>query len=638
MELRIIILGLLCLGLKAQSNWLPVSDQQVIALNGYYQGGLFDEGIRLIRSPENVRLPARRIFQASSQSLYQPQEFLVNLNGLCQLDSLAIFDAEGKDSLEIWTGDPNNWQILAKIKTDRYQSWRSIPLQEKSAFLRLRFHSEQAAIGEILIYGKAAPKTKSQHRQAETSTKTLGEFIGINAFVDDPVDQLSDCASYLREYHNWTWHYQENLSYTEGRLAGLSFAPSPSGPWNFDAFYEDAQSAGMQIIACLQGNANWLGIDFEARPALNDKNPRLPESYREHSRFCFQYAARYGSKQISSERLHLAKGQPVRSGLNYLTAIENWNEPDKWWRTKEAYFGAFEFAAMLSADYDGHAGQMGADYGVKQADPDLEFIMGGLARLDTNYLEAIRIWSKYQRPKGDFPADAINFHHYSNDAGGQANKIQHAISPEEDKLYQRLRDIVRFRDRKLAQQKIYLTEFGYDSNLKSVQAAPAADSLQSLQRQANLIVRSFILAHASGIDGAFLYMFRDVNTANPQMFQSSGLSREKWNQDKLKPAFFKLRSLKRLLGDYRFVKEIPSKFVPGIYVFLYRANNGRERYVLWNANLGRTYSPTQLHFSSSSSGRVYRLKSDEGPITYTIWQAGQELAIDQSPLVLEFDQ
>ena len=73
----------------------------------------------------------------------------------------------------------------------------------------------------------------------------------------------------------------------------------------------------------------------------------------------FQYAARYGSTVVADNKLKLATGQPRSSGLNTVKYYEDGNEMDKWWAVRDAYSNPYEYAALASADYDGHQGAMG---------------------------------------------------------------------------------------------------------------------------------------------------------------------------------------------------------------------------------------------------------------------------------------
>lgn len=628
------LIAFLIVSAAINAQQIPVSERQVIAYHAKdYEGGLFDEGS--IPMDRSIRQAPKSPFIGSYQKLYLPLVYLVNLEAIYQLDSLLFFDGAGKDGFKISIGDPSHWQPIFVGTTAQYQQWIKIPIQSKSQFLRLEFQSPQAEIGEILLFGKKVEDAlKSTQIKAAFKRKSFDEFLGINAFVDDPLDKIKEIASEIREYHNWDWHYQEGLDLKKALSTGPAFAPSPAGPWNFDKYYRKAKDLNLKIYPCIQYAPPWLVEHKEHKPLSDQAITTDPESYRWHSEFVFQYAARYGSQKLPNRKLNYAHGESLKSGLNLIDGIETWNEPDRWWRGRRGYFSSAEYAAMMSADYDGHEGKLGSKHGVKQADPNLEFIMAGITRLDTHYVEGMRLWSLYNRDSGNFPADVINFHHYSNDAGGQDGQATRGLSPEEDDLDRRLRQVVAYRNRKLPQQKIYFSEFGYDTNPNSPQTGSPKDSFKAVENQANWILRSFLLAHASGIDGAFLYMYRDVNAPNPNKFMSSGLSAEKWNKDKQKTSFHRLKSLKVLLEGFYFKKRLP--LAAGLHCYLYQNEKGESRYVYWSS-LKDSESPLRaVQAIQEKSGRIYSPASSS-PMPAIAWQAQQELNFEACPKVLVID-
>ena len=129
-----------------------------------------------------------------------------------------------------------------------------------------------------------------------------------------------------------------------------------------------------------------------------------------------QVAARYGSTPVPQSLLTLASGQPSVTGTGALQWIEVFNEVNNlnWGVSRNEFFSPYEYAAMLSAAYDGHGGALGAGYGARTADPSIKVAMSGLqstgpsAMLD--YIKAINYWAQGHRPNGDFPAQAINVH------------------------------------------------------------------------------------------------------------------------------------------------------------------------------------------------------------------------------------
>ena len=108
---------------------------------------------------------------------------------------------------------------------------------------------------------------------------------------------------------------------------------------------------------------------YEAKPVPSGQDTEDPHSYKAHADHMFQYAARYGYQKVADMNLKLATNQNRESGLGYLKYLENWNEPDRTWGPPANHFSPEAYAAMGSADRDGHEGTMGSTFGIKNADP-----------------------------------------------------------------------------------------------------------------------------------------------------------------------------------------------------------------------------------------------------------------------------
>jgi hypothetical protein len=185
-----------------------------------------------------------------------------------------------------------------------------------------------------------------------------------------------------------------------------------------------------------------------------------------------QTAARYGSTAVPLSNLKLAVGQPALTGLGTLAELEILNEPDGTWNGgRNGYYCPFEYAAALSAAYDGHCGALGPTAGAKTADPGIRVVAGGLAAgfdILEDYWEAMRQWSVARRPCGTFPADVLNFHHYTNDG------VSAGISPEAANLTTSLFHLCGWRDVWAPTIPIWLSEFGYDVDPRSPQVRARA--------------------------------------------------------------------------------------------------------------------------------------------------------------------
>ena len=242
MPQRFFILFLLPLFVSAQAQQIRVLETQVLQLNGKVkQTGLFDEFDLLSIEKGKVIMEAQKPFHPTYNKLYQPQDFLIRLEAFYRIDSLFYFDGAGKDSLLIYSGVPGDWKLEIGLYTNRYKTWRKEVRKIKTSYLLLRFLGPQAEIGELLLFGQKTKNKDAPLRQQRKlrSTPSLGSFMGINAFVDDPIKKLSAIAGMVREYHNWDWHYPNDLQAGGVALEGIRFAPASAGPWDFDRYYED---------------------------------------------------------------------------------------------------------------------------------------------------------------------------------------------------------------------------------------------------------------------------------------------------------------------------------------------------------------------------------------------------------------
>lgn len=513
--------------------------------------------------------------------IYYPAMVVLDLGKTYQLSSVWLFDANDSDSLIIFSGTPAQWQRRAGILLNTYNSWREVTLDVSTRFLMFRIPGPSTRVAEIVLYGTASGAGSSTPVPAATIYPMMQDFIGVNGFVDDPLDKLS-CAGLLREYHNWGWD-EGNLDTSYPGYPNNACAWNPSwvsGPgWGFyfDEFYQQLRTAGIRVSPDLQGSALYIH-DFndslvQHKPISPAEDAKNPVSYTEHADYLFQFAARYGKTAVSNTLLKLRAGQPRLSGLGLTDYLENWNEPDKWWFTRGGYFTPDEFAAMCSADYDGHEGALGTTKGMKNADPQMKMVMAGLASLNLEYVRCMKLWSDYNR-QGGFPADVLNFHHYSENGS-------HGISPEEDNLKAKLTALVDYRNTWLPGKEIWLSEFGYDTNPESTQAAVAIDTNDIYEVQGQWILRSFLAAAAAGIDKAFVFMLRDANAPDPNKYNSSGLTNEKWNGQQPKKSWYYVNTLTSQLRNTRFAGQQTSGHAAvNVYKFV-SARADTAVYVVW---------------------------------------------------------
>jgi hypothetical protein len=338
------------------------------------------------------------------------------------------------------------------------------------------------------------------------------------------------------------------------------------------------------VSPAVQGNDTvyFPGAKGGDKPIAADADPDAPASYLVHAQHLYQYAARYGNATVAATNLAIAPDQPKRSGLGLLRYIENWNEPDATWAGKTVYFTPYELAAMCSADYDGDQGRMGKAVGVRGADPKMRLVLAGLSRNRLDYLADMKLWADYHR-QGDFPADVINFHHYSSDAGDEGGFKTTGISPEADNLREKFANIVAWCHANIPGREVWVTEFGYDTNVHSPLHAPAIGSYTAQQVQGIWLVRSYLALAAAGIDRASMFMFRDTAAAADWgVFATSGMVTQKgeWTP---KPSYYYIATLKNRLSGMRFSADVTPVDLKAknILVYQFVAASGKTADVVW---------------------------------------------------------
>lgn len=526
---------------------------------------------------------------------------VIDLGAEYEITRIHFFDAFDQGLMEVSYGKPFAWQPLFTDPMNHFQYWNSKTVNVKTRYIQLK-SKDLVLPAEILLEGKKIGKqVEAAKAVAKTAYPLFGKFMGVNAFVDDPIGLLSPFGT-VREYHPWfSWNQQVKKQ--------IVFSPTEQG-FNFDILYSNFKNAGILGIPVLQQSAKWLtGNDkSEAKPVPLGADTYNPASYLDHAQFIFQYAARYGGTKVDNARLVLAKNQERKSGLNTLQYFENWNEQDKWWKGKESYFSPYEYAAMSSADFDGHVGTMGKDVGIKNADQDAKLVIGGLADPNIDYIKALKFWCDHNR-NGQFIWSVINIHYYCNDGGGQFQSFN-GISPEQDNLREKLAVFTDYRNKYLPGVELWLSEFGYDVKDDSKQRVHPIGSMNAEQVQAAWLVRSFLAISAAGIDKAHQYMIRDTDGSGT--YASSGLYY--WKKDngkkeaQLRPAWYYLSTLQRLLGSYRFENEIASgnKNVR-IYAFVSPSNPSKKVFALW-CTTSEDLKVNAFSFPlGNSSGNVFQI-------------------------------
>jgi len=532
-------------------------------------------------------IPVTRWIPSSIEWQY-PAFAAIDLGATYRITEIYLFDesdagCSATDPVTIKTGTPFSWEFAYTDSLTSSKTWKSFNVNQTARYLRVEFISSDVRMSEIVVYGYPLENPEPEPESVKHIRPTMDQLIGINAFVDDPLGRLQ-VAGMIREYHNWRWCEGNNSPYYTGYPKNQNEFDVSSLGWNFDRFYTNLKKMGITTVPCIQDNVLWLTNNnyskFSDKPVSPGEDPVDYESYYEHADHMYQYAARYGSATVPLSTLKVASSQDKLSGQNLLTYYESWNEPDKWWKNRDAFFTPYEYAAMASADADGHYGKMGETYGLRSADPNAKFVMAGLAWAKLDYIKAMVLWSKYFRPDGQLPVDVINIHHYSNNGGGQQTGTV-GVSPEQDNLKGKLEEFVTYRNRYLPGKEVWISEFGYDTHPTSKQRAPVIAGYSQEEVQAQWIIRSFLAVAAAGIDKAHMYMLRDVDPNSSTQFNTSGLCSSRSTGMQPKPSWYYLYTLKTRLTGMRYSHEVSSgNSNVSIYKFIHDSQP-MAAYVVW---------------------------------------------------------
>ncbi|MDO7887380.1 PA14 domain-containing protein [Hymenobacter cheonanensis] len=466
-----------------------------------------------------------------------------------------------------WVGpdpsQPDNFKLSAPISNIRYlvltASW-AYPTEIELTGSYAAGSGVAAADGQALAVQK---KIK------------FAQELGVNGFewdVENPDAPGQIDETRLKGLKNFTGfrHYMDwqKLESTEG---GYTFNPVHSGGWNYDVLYQRLKAENITVLACLKTLPDWLlntypgdQRELENVPVRYGKDFSDPNSYLEQAKVAFQYAARYGANAgVPASLLHVDQStrwagdgaNEVKIGLNLVKYIECDNERDKWWKGRKAYQTGREYAANLSAFYDGHKNTMGAGVGVKNADPGMQVVMAGLAAATPDYVRGMIDWCKqYRGYRADGSVnlcwDVINYHLYSNDAStSQGGNATRGAAPEVANTAQVAQSFVQMAHQYANDMPVWVTEAGYDTNQGSPFKAIAIGSKSVLQTEADWTLRTALLYARWGVERTFFYMLTDDNAASPVQFSSSGLL----NADRsAKPAADFVRQAGQLLGAYTY--------------------------------------------------------------------------------------
>jgi hypothetical protein len=514
-------------------------------------------------------------------------------------------------------------------------------------------------LSNILVFLLAVSCTNAQRNSKYTPSKTFApnpspfkDHLGINAFEWDfsdednsiiPPGRKNIMRSFggFRHYMDWEKLESEEGSYT--------FNPVHSGGWNYDMIYEWCKAEEIEVLADLKTCPSWLLKTYpedqrnaENVPAPYGLNRNEPASYVKQAKVAFQFAARYGHNKDVPRALMSVNANPrwtddprnhVRIGLGYINYIECDNERDKTWKGPQAHQNAEEYAANMSAFYDGHMGRLGKNAGVKTADPSMTVVMGGLSDPNADYVIRMINWCRRYRgykPDGSVNLcfDVINYHSYNNDYVSSGDPTV-GKAPELSQAARIADEFVSMSKKYAPGTEVWITEAGYDLNSKSPQRAIAIGNKTALITQADWILRSSFLYARHGLKRSFYYMLDDLDLNSSGPYASSGFA----VGNKRRPVADYFFQTKKLIGGFHFLKNLNADPVVDVYGL-----NSRKIFVMFVPDEKNGKVEFRLNLGNAYSAKIYTLVPGEDTMSSKIVAAPKgvlSITLTETPVFVE---
>lgn len=427
-----------------------------------------------------------------------------------------------------------NWTLVSTLNPNALQEMVSrpaVPMQARYVKVQHSMVEEDYAkcyVWEVRVYDKNGPfgAFPSPKPHYETVAGALGVNgiwgWGRNMFSNSiPQGQgptkFNQISTHARNYHNMHWDVDD-----PDLIPDYANQPFGLALWwlDWDREYQAWNDAGLKVQASIQFN-EWIPT---TRMAMWN-NP-----YVAAYNYGYAFARHFGPT----------------NGNGLVDVIEMGNEP---W-TYPASFYLEVLRGMLHGVKDGDPALKAIPCALQAAYPDAEYPMGG------NYMGA-------RLTQSEAPLiDGINVHHYSYTHDAAGTRI--AVYPEhpESDMKAVVNDI-RFRDKNLPGKKIYLSEWGWDSDGGS--EGCLFGECVSEYEQAIYGVRGAMMFLRLGIDRLTWYFYGNQGSGN--LYSRSGMEGSAAANFADKQSFRSFKSFVHLLGERHFLDTLREDNTAWIYLF-----------------------------------------------------------------------
>lgn len=508
--------------------------------------------------------------------------------------------------------DGTNWVTIGSINVSYgVQGWTKIDVLTHLA-KEMKFFVVGASsyhLGAIGVYGvRSASYTISGHKlKRETPQRSIKEKIGVNAFLgENDIDKMASLSDVTRWYNNANWFI--NSPRCDKRLEDHPDLSVDDVEYKFVDTLDDWNSvdqlttfkdAGVTNMICInntiayntsssdivsQGEA-WEAIPLDPNVQRGEiLESTNPNNYKHFARLWYTLAAKLGNNPDADPTFIKIKSTEDQTlGLNLVNYGECNNERDSIW-IQSRFMNAEENAALQSACYDGHNNTMGGGFGVKNADPEFNFLTSGTIGPETGYIFRMMKWWDYNRGQGNYPLDVISYHNYiafsdlpdtyasANSWGSRPERKQH-FDFKRGKMWQ----YAVFRDMYMPNKELWCTETGYSEHFGGSCAPNYPTQVERSFYKAAWTLRLLILKMYIGVDVINLFWYsnhgetrlEDANQTikNKSAFATHGLTdgitwTNDWNRKYL-PTGWYLATFRNEIEGYHLRHSIKTGLVEG---------------------------------------------------------------------------
>lgn len=518
----------------------------------------------------------------------------------------------------------------------------------------------------------------------------IRHLVCVNVLPQDPFIDRRTRFGMTRDFHLFRDDIESNNNNACPPASGfpqrIRWNPSRNGNKfiDFDDFYGQMPQ---RTVAVMHGSAPFMPGGLFGKPicsdVYNDLNKHnLPESYLLNSIRASLFAARYGTapsggffsgfEQVASRYVEPPDNE-MATGLGTVGHIEMFNEADNSWsesglgnflelypnQTTTFYFSPRQYAALLSAAYDGNCSDpnfqikdasgnniQDAFWGIKNLSPGTQVVMAGTADLRKKWITDMVDWCGSMRSSCNIklPFDVVNYHFYTTPShpsftdpldqtkwnefynGKRTFDANVGIHPEAPNISLKDRFTFLLNDQpdELKSVPVWITEFGYSSADAGSGAGldPATTQGQWLTRYV-LETSTVRDGNGRGIDRLFIYeLNNDLNTAG---FTYHGLQ---LSDGTPKKAWYHVMTMLNVLGSYWYLRNNssanteqyflttdPTNAMPADDPRIYLYGNGSASdnnrvYALWVPfGQGKTYpGKLRLHGNWSAKPKIQKIE------------------------------